>query len=56
MAGYLGVGLCMSIEQVLHNQYIESLGVTGLGVFEPNTVGTDYLGQSQWSLYGHDII
>ena len=56
MAGYLGIGLSVSIEQVLHNQYIESLGVASLGVFESDAVGTDYLGQSQGSLYGHDSI
>ena len=54
MAGYLGIGLSMSIEQVLHDQYIQSLGVAILAVFESNAVGTDYLGQSQGSLCGYD--
>ena len=49
---HLGIGLGVSVEQVLHNQYIESLGVSIFGILESNTVGTDYLGQSQGSLDG----
>ena len=51
VAGYLRVALCMSIEEVLHHQHIQSLGVACLCVLEPNAVGTNNLGQGQGSLY-----